>query len=60
MDKLFSTKEVAARIGVSPVTVRQWLLRGKLKPRPKIIGGGYLFTEADLQRLSQRTDNRRK
>ena len=60
MDKLFSTKEVAAKIGVSPVTVRQWLLRGKLTPKPKFIGGGYVFTETDIQRLMVRTDNRKK
>jgi DNA-binding transcriptional MerR regulator len=60
MEQLFSSKDVAAKIGVNLATVRKWVQRGKLKPRPKIIGGAYVFTQRDVEQLSQRADERRK
>lgn len=46
-----STEDVAARLAVSPLTVRRWLREGKLagyRMDPPI---GYRITEADYQKF---------
>lgn len=50
---LLSTAEVAARLGCTTATVRNYVAAGRLKPAQKVPTptGTYLFTEAAVRRL---------
>jgi excisionase family DNA binding protein len=54
-DDLYTTAEVAARLGVSVKTVTRWAVTGRLDPATKLPGttGAYLFRPADVARLEQ-------
>lgn len=46
MIKIYNTKEVAEILKVQPYTIRQYILRNKLKA--KFIGRTYVITEDNL------------
>jgi excisionase family DNA binding protein len=50
--RLFTTREVAKRAGVSRQTLQSWIAEGKVKP-PAILrsAGVRLWTEADLAKV---------
>jgi hypothetical protein len=54
MRKVYSTRQAAARIGVSFRTLNRWLALGKIKPSKAIkIPGGrtlWFWTDADIAR----------
>jgi hypothetical protein len=51
MTALYSTTEAAKRLGVGSSRVRQLAIRLAIGTR---ISGGWVFTEADIDRLRQR------
>lgn len=50
-EKVFSLKEAAARIGVSPITLKRWLLDGRVKEVTRDRNGWRVFTEGDIARI---------
>jgi DNA-binding transcriptional MerR regulator len=53
-DHFFSTKEVAAKVGINRVTLQRWLLSGTLQEPSRFAAGGVdvrIWTEADLERV---------
>lgn len=51
---LFTTADVAERLGVSVATVRRMVLAGRLAPATKGNGlrGGYVFDAAEVERVA--------
>lgn len=52
----FSTAEVAALIGIHPITLERWIASGKAKPSKTVRVGKQnfrLWTPADIKRLKQ-------
>jgi DNA (cytosine-5)-methyltransferase 1 len=43
--------EVAEQVGVSPVTLRRWLLAGKVAEVQRDRNGWRVFTENDIQQI---------
>jgi len=52
-DKLYTTQEAAALIGVTDGRLRQLILNGKATPAQQI-GGTWLFTVEEVERLRTR------
>jgi excisionase family DNA binding protein len=48
--KLYSTTEVAERVGVNRVTLQRWMADGKVRA-PKLQYGVRLWTERDIGRV---------
>lgn len=52
-EKTYTTKEAAAKVGVSYQTLHNWVNRGRI-PAPKLINVGqksiYLWTKANIER----------
>ena len=51
--RLYSLKDVAARLGVHPATIVRWLEAGKVGLKKKNVHGHYVFHEPDLRRLEK-------
>ncbi len=52
-DKLYTTQEAAALIGVTDSRLRQLILKGKATPAQKV-GGTWIFTIEEIERLQTR------
>jgi excisionase family DNA binding protein len=50
---MLSTREVAARFGVTPSTVRYWVLRGRLTPARTERVAVFWFDEQDVDRFAK-------
>jgi len=50
-EKVVSLKEAAAKIGVSPITLKRWLLDGRVKEVPRDRNGWRVFTDSDIARI---------
>jgi DNA (cytosine-5)-methyltransferase 1 len=51
-DKKFHTlREVAQQVGVAPITLRRWLLSGRVGEVSRDRNGWRLFTERDVRRI---------
>jgi molybdopterin-binding protein len=53
-DKLLTPRDAAAELGISYATIKQWILRGKIKT-VKTTGGHHRIPEAQLKRYLNRT-----
>jgi DNA (cytosine-5)-methyltransferase 1 len=51
MSKLMNLKEAANEIGVSSITLKRWLLVGKVKEVARNRNGWRVFTETDISRI---------
>jgi chromosome partitioning protein len=51
MGMTYTTREVAARIGVHELTLRQWELEGKIPKAPRNLQGNRIYTEKDIHNL---------
>jgi DNA-binding transcriptional MerR regulator len=49
--KRYNLREAAKQIGVSPITLRRWLLRRKVKEVARDRNGWRVFTRADVRRI---------
>jgi excisionase family DNA binding protein len=49
MDELFSIKEAANKLRISPLTLRDWIYQGKLTPVK--LGRRVLLTQEELERF---------
>ncbi len=49
---VYSLKEAAGRVGVAPITLKRWLLEGKVEEVPRNRHGWRLFREQDIERIS--------
>jgi len=49
--KLLRLQEAAREIGVSPITLRRWLLAKKVSEVPRDRNGWRVFTEEDIARI---------
>lgn len=47
----YTLKEAAERVGVAPITLKRWLLSGKVAEVPRDRNGWRLFTEKDIVRI---------
>jgi len=50
-DRRLSTKQVAERLGVTPGTVRNWVLKGVLKPCGRLLNRDLRFWQSDADAL---------
>lgn len=50
-EPVFSLKEAAKRIGVSSITLRRWLLSGRVKEVARDRNGWRVFNEGDITRI---------
>lgn len=53
MKKLMSVKEAAHEVGVSPITLKRWLLSGKVKEVARNRNDWRVFTEEDVLRIKK-------
>jgi DNA (cytosine-5)-methyltransferase 1 len=51
--KRFGLREAAAQIGVAPITLRRWLLDGKVSEVPRNRNGWRVFSKADIHRIQR-------
>jgi excisionase family DNA binding protein len=49
-DRLMTSAEVAAWLGVSRRAISKWVQEGRLKPTVTLPGGGYRFDREDVRR----------
>ena len=49
----YSLREAAAQVGVAPVTLRRWLLSGKVAEVTRDRNGSRVFTEQDILRIQR-------
>ena len=47
----FNLKQAAKQVGVSPITLKRWLLSGKVKEVPRDRNGWRVFTQSDVNRI---------
>lgn len=47
----YQLKEAARRIGVAPITLKRWLLDGRVKEVPRDRNGWRVFTDEDVERI---------
>ncbi len=48
---LFTLKEAAERVGVSPITLKRWLLAGKVHEVQRDRNGWRVFSQEDIARI---------
>ena len=48
---VFKLQDVARKVGVSAITLRRWLLSGKVPEVPRDRNGWRLFSESDIRRI---------
>lgn len=64
VNKTYSTKEVARKVGVHWVTLHKWIAAGKIRPSAQIgMNGGkhWRWTDADIARVGKyKSENYRK
>lgn len=53
---LLTTRDVAARLGVHPKTVQQWVSSGRLHPTLRLPGGALRFLWTDVRRQLDEQD----
>ena len=51
--KTYSVREAAEQIGVAPVTLRRWLLSGKVAEVARDRNGWRVFKESDILRIQR-------
>jgi DNA (cytosine-5)-methyltransferase 1 len=51
VNKLYRLKDAAERIGVSPVTLKRWLIAGKVAEVRRDRNKWRVFTDADIARI---------
>jgi DNA (cytosine-5)-methyltransferase 1 len=44
-------KEAASKVGIAPITLKRWLLDGKVKEVARDRNGWRVFTDADIARI---------
>jgi DNA (cytosine-5)-methyltransferase 1 len=49
----FNLTEAAVRVGVAPVTLKRWLLAGKVAEVARDRNGWRIFTTADIERIKR-------
>lgn len=49
----FTLKEAAAQVGVAPITLKRWLLDGKVAEVARNRNDWRIFTEADVERIRE-------
>lgn len=54
-----SLKEAAAQVGVAPITLKRWLLEGKVAEVARDRNGWRVFSEADILRIKRYAEMRR-
>lgn len=47
----YSLREAAGLIGVAPITLRRWLLAGKVQEVPRDRNGWRVFTQKEIDRI---------
>jgi DNA-binding transcriptional MerR regulator len=50
--QLYNTTTAAAKLGISPITVRTYVRRGLIVPSLMIVGSLKLFTDSDLSQFA--------
>lgn len=58
LHEILTVERAAAHCGVQPVTIRQWVSRGHLKPIARGDKGRLLFTVLDVAKAEQATRER--
>jgi len=56
----FNLTEAAQRIGVSAITLKRWLLAGKVNEVARDRNGWRIFTVADIKRIKRYASTRRE
>ena len=54
---IYSTTEMAEKIGVSSRTIRRWAKKGVLKPKDHPANNKPYYTEADYEEYTERLKN---
>jgi DNA (cytosine-5)-methyltransferase 1 len=49
--KTFTLKAAAEQVGVAPITLKRWLLDGKVAEVPRDRNGWRVFSDADVARI---------
>jgi DNA (cytosine-5)-methyltransferase 1 len=49
----FTLKEAASEVGVAPITLKRWLLDGKVAEVPRDRNGWRTFAETDVARIKR-------
>ncbi len=49
----FNLKEAASRVGVAPITLKRWLLSGKVAEVARNRNGWRVFTASDISRIKR-------
>lgn len=50
-ERVFSLKEAAKQVGVSPITLKRWLLSGRVREVARDRNGWRVFTGGDVTRI---------
>jgi DNA (cytosine-5)-methyltransferase 1 len=50
---MLTLKSAAAKVGVAPITLKRWLLSGKVSEVTRDRNGWRLFSEADVKRIKR-------
>lgn len=54
LGRTHSTKEVAEKVGVHPITLHKWVAAGKVRPSQRLGAKGDLrWTDEDVERVGQ-------
>lgn len=54
MEKIYSTKEIAEKLGYAHITLQKWCLQNKVRK----IGRDYLMSDADVEAFKNRGNGR--